>query len=254
MAKSPEGAMPLSEHLAELRRRLILSILAILVALIPAWLNYNQIFKFLRKPFDQVLSESSSHASLTLGGVIDPFTLQIQVSLISAVFFTSPIWLGQIWGFITPGLHKNERKWAFFFVATSTPLVIAGAAFAYYIMPLSLQVLIGFTPENVSNLIAVDRYFDFFFKMVAVFVIGALIPFVIVIMNFADLVSAKQIRSWWRVIILSTFLFAAVATPTGDPLNMTIVAAPILLLIVIAWVIASINDLRRRKRKDASEF
>ncbi|MEN9693382.1 MAG: hypothetical protein RLZZ330_1026, partial [Actinomycetota bacterium] len=207
MAKSPDAAMPLNEHLAELRRRLIISIVSISFAVLPAWLNYDLIFKFLRKPFDDVLAESGNNASLTLGGVIDPFTLQIQVSLISAVFLTAPIWLSQIWGFITPGLHKNERKWAFLFVGTSTPLVAAGAAFAYYIMPLSLQVLIGFTPDNVSNLIAVDRYFDFFFKMVAVFVIGALIPFVIVIMNFANLISAKQIRGWWRVIILSVFLF-----------------------------------------------
>lgn len=253
MAKSLDSAMPLSEHLAELRRRLIISVLAVTFAVIPAWLNYGAIFQFLRKPFDEVLAANGSKASLTLGGVIDPFTLQIQVSLISAVFFTCPIWLGQIWGFITPGLHKHEKRWAFFFVGTATPLVIAGAAFAYYIMPLSLQVLIGFTPENVSNLIAVDRYFDFFFKMVAVFVIGALIPFVIVIMNFAGLISAKQIRSWWRVIILSTFVFAAVATPTGDPLNMTIVAAPILLLILVAWLIASINDLRRKKRRTDTE-
>lgn len=253
MAKSPDAAMPLNEHLAELRRRLIISIFSIAVAVVPAWINYEFIFKFLRKPFDDVLASSGSQASLTLGGVIDPFTLQIQVSLISAIFLTSPIWLGQVWGFITPGLHKNEKRWAFFFVGTATPLVAAGAAFAYFIMPLSLQVLIGFTPDNVSNLIAVDRYFDFFFKMVAVFVIGALIPFVIVIMNFANLISAKQIRSWWRIIILSVFLFAAVATPTGDPLNMTIVAAPILLLITAAWAIASINDLRRRKRKSSKD-
>jgi sec-independent protein translocase protein TatC len=152
-----------------------------------------------------------------------------------------------LWRFITPGLHRNERRWALLFVSIASPLVGLGAWFAYFVMPVSLQVLIGFTPDNVSNLIAVDRYFDFFFKMVLVFVIGALIPFVLVLLNFAGALTAAKIRSWWRLIIMSTFVFAAIATPTGDPLNMSIVALPILLLIFIAWLIASLNDWRRKK-------
>lgn len=247
MGKNPQAAMPLMDHLAELRQRLIVSVLAVLVAVVPAWIYYQDIFSFIRRPFDDVVSQSSSQASLTLAGVIDPFTLQIQVSLVSALIISSPVWLFQVWRFITPGLHRNEKKWAMLFVSVASPLVGLGAWFAYFVMPVSLQVLIGFTPENVSNLIAVDRYFDFFFKMVLVFVIGALIPFALVLMNFAGALSAATIRSWWRLIIMSTFVFAAIATPTGDPLNMSIVALPILFLIFIAWVIASLNDLRRRK-------
>jgi sec-independent protein translocase protein TatC len=247
MGKNPQAAMPLMEHLAELRHRLVVSVLAVLIAVVPAWIYYKEIFGFLRKPFDNVVKENSAQASLTLGGVIDPFTLQIQVSLVSALIISSPIWLFQLWRFITPGLHRNERKWAILFVAIASPLVGLGAWFAYFVMPVSLQVLIGFTPDNVSNLIAVDKYFDFFFKMVLVFVIGALIPFALVLMNFAGALPAAKIRSWWRLIIMSTFVFAAIATPTGDPLNMSIVAIPILLLIFIAWLIASANDYRRKK-------
>jgi sec-independent protein translocase protein TatC len=252
MGKNPQAAMPLMEHLAELRRRLIVSVLAIIAGVVPAWIYYKEVFSFLRKPFDQVVKQNSAQASLTLGGVIDPFTLQIQVSLVSAIILTSPVWLFQTWRFVTPGLHKNEKRWAILFVSTASPLVGLGAWFAYFVMPISLQVLIGFTPDNVSNLIAVDRYFDFFFKMVLVFVIGALIPFALVIMNFAGILTASQIRGWWRIIVMGTLLFAAIATPTGDPLNMSIVALPILLLIFFAWTIASINDLRRRKRSKSS--
>jgi len=247
MGKNPQAAMPLMEHLAELRRRLVVSVLAVMLAVIPAWIYYADIFSFLRQPFDYVVKQSSSKASLTLGGVIDPFTLQIQVSLVSALIISCPIWLFQLWRFITPGLHRHERRWALLFVSFASPLVLLGAWFAYFVMPVSLQVLIGFTPENVSNLIAVDRYFDFFFKMVLVFVIGALLPFVLVLLNFAGALTAAKIRSWWRLIVMSTFIFAAVATPTGDPLNMSIVAFPILILIFLAWLIASVNDYRRRK-------
>lgn len=251
MGKNPQAAMPLMEHLAELRRRLVISVVSVFLAVIPAWLYYPEIFQFLRKPFDDVVSNSSSNVSLTLGGVIDPFTLQIQVSLVSALLISSPVWLLQIWGFVTPGLHKNERRWAIAFVGFASPLVLLGAWFAYAVMPISLQVLIGFTPDNVSNLIAVDRYFDFFFKMVLVFVIGALIPFLMVSLNFAGVITARQIRSWWRVIVMTTLVFAAVATPTGDPLNMAIVSVPILLLILLAWIIASINDFRRNRKSKA---
>ncbi len=248
MGKNPKAAMPLIAHLAELRRRIVISVVAVGLAVIPAWIYYSEIFHFLRQPFDEVVSQNSAHASLTLGGVVDPFTLQIQVSLVSAIVISAPIWLFQSWRFITPGLHKHEKKWALLFASIATPLVAVGAWFAYYVMPVSLQVLIGFTPDNVSNLIAVDRYFDFFFKMVLVFVIGALIPFALVLMNFAGALSAAQIRSWWRMIIMATLVFAAVATPTGDPLNMSLVALPILVLIFFAWLIASINDFRRKKR------
>jgi sec-independent protein translocase protein TatC len=248
MGKNPQASMPLMEHLAELRRRLVISIIAIIVGVIPAWVYYREIFGFLRKPFDEVVKQHSAQASLTLGGVVDPFTLQIQVSLVSAIILTSPVWLFQTWRFVTPGLHKNEKRWAALFVSMASPLVGLGAWFAYFVMPISLQVLIGFTPDNVSNLIAVDKYFDFFFKMVLVFVIGALIPFALVIMNFAGVLSAAQIRGWWRIIIMATFIFAAIATPTGDPLNMSIVALPILVLIFLAWLISSINDLRRKKQ------
>lgn len=247
MGKNPQAAMPLVEHLAELRRRLVVSVISIALAVIPAWVYYDQIFSFLRRPFDNVVSMSGTNVELTLGGVIDPFTLQIQVSLVSAILISSPIWLFQIWRFITPGLHRNERRWTAAFVGFASPLVILGAWFAYLVMPISLQVLIGFTPDNVSNLIAVDRYFDFFFKMVLVFVIGALIPFLLVSLNFAGVLSASQIRRWWRLIVMSTLVFAAVATPTGDPLNMAIVSLPILTLIILAWLIASLNDLRRRR-------
>ncbi|MCX6403320.1 MAG: twin-arginine translocase subunit TatC [Actinobacteria bacterium] len=252
MGKNPQASMPLMEHLAELRRRLIISVVAITIGVFPAWAYYKQIFGFLREPFDEVVKNNSAQASLTLGGVVDPFTLQIQVSLVSAIVISSPIWLFQTWRFVTPGLHRNEKKWALLFAGIATPLVGLGACFAYFVMPISLQVLIGFTPDNVSNLIAVDKYFDFLFKMVLVFVIGALIPFALVLMNFAGVLTAAKIRSWWRMIVMSTLLFAAVATPTGDPLNMTLVAAPILTLIVLAWAIASLNDLRRRKRSATS--
>ena len=244
-------AMPLAEHLRELRKRLVISIVSIGLGFIPAWMYYPQIFDILEGPFSSI---ESSNISLVLGGVADPFTLQIQVSSVAAIVLSSPIWLSQLWLFITPGLYRNEKKWTLLFVFSAVPMIVLGVVSAYLVMPIGLQVLLGFTPSDVQNLIAVDRYFDFFFRITAVFAVGYLIPLVFIMLNFAGLLRASTIRSWWRGILMSVMLFGAIATPTGDPVNMLLVSLPITFLIVIAWVVCALNDLRRRKRNPVSDL
>ena len=242
-----QEAMPLIEHLYELRQRLVKSAIAIALAMVPVFYFYQRIFEFLIHPFEVAAGELSQKVSLVLPGVADPFTLQIQIVTLTAALAASPVWLYQLWRFVTPGLHSNEKRWGYFFVLTATPLVVAGAGLAYWAMPIGLEVLLGFTPSNVANLIAVDRYFDFFFRMVLAFVIGFLSPLLVVLLNFANILRASTIRNWWRGIVMVDLLFAAIATPTGDPVNMLLVALPILFLLFLAWSVAAINDRRRQK-------
>lgn len=249
-SKNPTADMPLIEHLRELRRRLVISAVAIAAGLVPGWIYYDSIFAILRAPFDAVIANSPS-SQLTLDGVIDPFTLRIQVASVAAIFIASPIWLSQLWGFLTPGLHKHERRWTLAFVGTALPLIFAGAYLAYQALPIGLQLLLGFTPENVSNLITVSRYFDFVFRTMLAFSIGFLAPVILIVLNFADLLEAASIRRSWRFTVMIVMLFAAIATPTGDPVNMLLLAVPMLVLVVIAWAIAALND-RRRNRKRSS--
>lgn len=237
--------MPLADHLRELRKRVIISLISIGLCFIPAWIYYPTIFAFLEGPFRSL---DSSNVSLVLSGVADPFTLQIQVSSVAAIVLSSPMWLSQVWLFITPGLYRNEKKWTLLFVFSAVPMIALGVVSAYYVMPIGLQVLLGFTPSDVQNLIAVDKYFDFFFRITAVFAVGYLIPLVFIMLNFADLLRAHTIRSWWRGILMSVMLFGAIATPTGDPVNMLLVSLPITFLIVLAWIICALNDIRRKRR------
>jgi len=111
-----------------------------------------------------------------------------------------------------------------------------------------LQILLGFTPENVENIVSVDRYLSFFLRTVIVFGVGFLTPLFIVALNFAGILSGKRLVSWWRWIIFIVFIFAAIATPTGDPINLALLAGPILLLVAAAVGIALLNDRRRAKR------
>jgi len=246
--------MSLIEHLRELRNRLFKASLAIVIGTVLAWGFYPQIFEVLSQPVNEIVEkaqENGRDVRLVLGGVADAFVLQIKVSVVTSMLLTSPIWIYQLWRFITPGLYRKEKLRAYLFVSVAVPLFVSGAVLAYIFLPIGLNILFGFTPLGVGNYVPVDRYLSFFLRMVLVFGISFLAPLFIVMLNIFDVLEAKAITSRWRVVVLSVFAFAAVATPTGDPVNMTLLAAPVLLLISIATFIAWLNDKRRaRKRKD----
>ncbi len=107
-------------------------------------------------------------------------------------------------------------------------MFLAGAALAYSFLPRGLQILLGFTPENIENIISVDRYLSFFLRMMLVFGLGFLLPLLVVALNFAGVLPADRLRSWWRWIVLGVVIFAALATPTGDPFNLSLLAGPML--------------------------
>jgi len=246
--------MSLIEHLRELRSRLFKASVAIVIGTVAAWGFYPQIFEILSQPVNEIVEKAQANGRdvrLVLGGVADAFILQIKVSVVTSMLVTCPFWIYQLWRFITPGLYRKEKLRAYLFAAVATPLFVGGAVLAYLLLPLGLSILFGFTPLGVGNYVPVDRYLSFFLRMVLVFGISFLTPLFIVMLNIFDMLEAKAITSRWRVVVLGVFAFAAVATPTGDPVNMTLLAAPVLLLISIATFIAWLNDKRRaRKRQD----
>ena len=243
--------MPLADHLRELRSRLVKSGIAIVIGMVVGWILYPTIFALLSEPFEGAVAQAQAEGrdvTLALTGVTDPFVLQLQVAAITGVVISSPVWLYQLWRFVTPGLHKHEKRWGIAFVAVATPLFLAGTLLAYTVLPVGLEILLGFTPDNVENIVSVDRYLSFFIRTVIVFGVGFLTPLLIVTLNFAGVLSGKRLVSWWRWIIFTVFIFAAVATPTGDPINLVLLAGPVLLLVVIAIGISLLNDKRRARK------
>lgn len=244
--------MSLIEHLRELRSRLFKASVAIVIGTVAAWGFYPQIFDILSQPVNEIVEKAQANGRdvrLVLGGVADAFILQIKVSVVTSLLVTCPIWIYQLWRFITPGLYRKEKLRAYLFAAVATPLFVGGAVLAYLLLPLGLSILFGFTPLGVGNYVPVDRYLSFFLRMVLVFGISFLTPLFIVMLNIFDMLEAKAITSRWRVVVLVVFAFSAVATPTGDPVNMTLLAAPVLLLISIATFIAWLNDKRRARKR-----
>lgn len=246
--------MPLTEHLRELRSRLVKAGIAIAIGMVVGWIYYEQIFDWLSRPFNSVVEQARAEGrtvTLALTGVADPFVLQMQIAAVAGLVISSPIWLYQLWRFVTPGLHKHERRWAIGFVAVAFPLFLTGIALAYIVLPYGLDILFGFTPANVENIVSVDRYLSFFIRMVLLFGVGFLLPLLLVLLNFAGILPGRVLLSKWRWIIFGVFLFAAVATPTGDPVNMALLAAPLMILMALAIGICLLNDKRRKRRRAA---
>lgn len=245
--------MPLGDHLRELRRRLVISLIAITAGAVVGWIYYVPIFDFISQPIQDVVNEAAAQGRdvrLVVSGVTDAFMLQVKVAVITGLVLSSPVWIYQLWAFVTPGLHAKERRWVYLLVAISVPLFLCGVALAYVVMPKGLEVLLGFTPQNVGNYLPVDRYLSFFIRMIIVFGIGFLTPLFIVGLNLIRVLSGKTLAKAWRYIIFGVFVFAAVATPTGDPITMLLLAAPIMVLVGGSVVFALLND-RRRARNGA---
>lgn len=256
-ASATRGHMSLPDHLRELRSRFLKSALAILIGAAVGWFYYEQIFEFLSAPINAVVEQARAQGrevTLTITDVSGAFTLQLQVAAVFGVIVASPVWIYQLWRFVTPGLRKNERKWALVFVGIATPLFLAGVAMAYLVLPGALEILFDFTPDNVANFLPVDAYLSFFARLVLVFGVGFLTPLLIVALNMLGILSGKTLLGWWRGIIFGVFVFAAIATPTADPINLLLLATPVLILVGASLIFCFLNDRRRARRTDASEF
>ena len=167
----------------------------------------------------------------------------------AGLVIASPVWLWQLWAFVVPGLHAHERKWSMLFAAVAGPLFMSGVLLGYYVLPKGIGILLDFTPEDVSNLIEVDRYLTFILRMLLVFGVAFEIPLFVVLLNLAGVVSGKALGRYRPWIILGTFVFAAVATPSTDPISMLFLAAPMTGLFLVSEVIARLIDRRRARRE-----
>ena len=243
--------MPLVGHLRELRQRLVKSVLAILVGTVFAWFFYDQLLEFLIAPYKSgiasILKERGLDARIVISGVGGAFSFQLKISLLAGILLTSPLWIWQIWGFVLPALHKNERRWSFLLTATGVPLFLGGVALGYVVMPKAIQVLISFIPTGFESFLTAGDYLNFMLRTLLVFGIAAEIPLVVVMLNRLGAVTFKQLSAARPWTVIGIFVFAAVATPSTDPLTMLFLATPMTVLYFVSENIARFTD-RRRKR------
>ncbi len=252
--RDPEGRMSVIDHLRELRRRLTIVILIIAVGSVFGWIFYKDILDFLKEPYCSVPAKyrlvppGSNKCVLIYHGVLDGFTSRLKVSIIAGAVLTGPLWLYQIWGFITPGLRKNERRYTIGFVVASTVLFVAGMALAYAVLSKGLNVLLSQATTATQAYLTVTDYLGFVTLLLVAFGAAFELPLLVVMANFAGVLSAKVLKKSQRLGIFLIFLFAAIATPSTDPFTMCAMAVPMVVLFEAAVFIAVVHDRRKARR------
>ncbi|WP_026931691.1 twin-arginine translocase subunit TatC [Glycomyces tenuis] len=246
--RAADGSMTLMEHLQDLRTRLLIAVLVILAGTAIAMVFSRDIIHVLQEPYCEAViveTDDGANCGFTLESPISHIGLYLKVSLYMALIGTSPIWLYQLWAFIAPGLHRNERRYAYLFIGIAAPLFLAGAVLAYFVVSHGMQFIMILQEEGISIALNLESYINFYISVMLVFGIGFEFPLILLMLNVMGLVRAKRMRGWWRIVVFVSFLFTAIFTPTPDPFGMTALAACMLLLYGVALVIAHMNDKRR---------
>lgn len=245
-----EGRMALSDHLRELRGRVLRVVTVWIVALIVALFFFDAIYGLVFRPYERAAEQlgGSTDTQATIGGVGGPLVLYLKLCGTASLVATSPYWLYQVWAFILPGLHAHERKWSRVFGAIAGPLFLAGVLLGYLTLPKGLEILIGFTPGSLTNLVEFGDYFSFLIRTLLVFGISFEIPVFLILLNLAGILPGRVIGQYRPWFVIGIFAFAAIATPSTDPFTMLFLAVPMCVLVLVSEVIARALDRRKVKR------
>jgi sec-independent protein translocase protein TatC len=241
------------DHLEELRKRLVYSIIAIAVGFFACWGYAENIYSVMQRPIMEALARNGLTAKLVYVNPTEPFNLYLKVGMMAGLFVASPFVLYQIWCFISPGLYRNEKRYVFPFMFSTIALFLAGGYFGYkVVLPQALVFLIGYG-KDFQPMITLSEYSSLFLTIIVG--LGAIfeMPILIFFLALMGIVSARWMWHNIRYAILAIFVVAAIITPTPDILNMCIFAAPMVALyvlsIAIAWMVHPDHRNKRAAKK-----
>lgn len=245
--RDPDGVMPLADHLREARQRFLYALAGIFVCTIIGWFLYDYIFNFMAQPLVD-LRAAGRRAELNFETVSAAFDLKLRVAMFSGFLIATPWWLYQIWAYVAPALHKNEKRYVLGFSFSGAILFLMGAATGIWIMPHAVDILTSFAPESSVTLMQASVYFTFYMRVVVVFGISFLVPLAMVALNLMNVVRGKTLLAYWRWAVAIAFVFTAFANPLPDPWSMTFQALFLIALYFMSVGIAILHDKRRDKR------
>lgn len=226
------GGMSLMEHLEELRSRLIKSAIAFVGGVVAAWFAYGPILEALILPLKRldVADQIITDGQLIFTAPTEAFFVKLKVVAFSGLVIALPIILWQVWRFITPGLYKNEKRYALPFVFISMLLFGAGASFAYYTLPKALEILTAFGGTELVLLPRAAEYLSFVLVLIAGFGIAFELPLILLALTLVGVIGTETLRRGRRVAWVVILVIAAIITPTGDPITLMIMSVPLALL------------------------
>ena len=254
----PEGPrrdkrMSIGAHLVELRKRLMIAALALVVGMAVAFAITDPIIHLITEPI-RVIAErrGDDFSALNFTSVTSAFDLRMRIAFTIGIFLSAPVWLWQIWAFIMPGLTKKEIKYTWGFLGAAIPLFFGGCVVGFLVLPHVIEVMAEFVPTGMAQFFDYSTYYDFVFKFLLVLGIAFVLPVFLVALNLAGIMSGRDILKGWRVAILVCTIFAAVTTPPADVFSMLLLMGSMIVLYFAATFISMLFDRRKRKRDAAA--
>jgi len=237
-------AMTLTEHLGELRVRIIRSALAVTIGMVLIVAFYDQVLEFLKQPYVDLCTEKPPafcDPELNTFTPTEGLSTRLRVGMYGGIIIALPVLLWQTWRFVVPALNAKEKKYAIPFVASSLVLFAAGGTLAYLTVDRALDFLISWAGEDVNQIFSVSSYVSLIGLMIFAFGIGFLLPVLLVFLQLAGVVTPRRLLKSWRYALVGIFVLAAVITPSGDPITLMMLGVPMLILyffsVLIGWLV-----------------
>ena len=246
MARTVDDKMPFLEHLGELRVRIMRALVSLLVGTLVALPFSQYLIDWLARPITRLGYE------LVFTAPAEAFWVQMKVGIIAGLFVAAPGILWQVWGFVSPGLHAHEKKYAAPFVIVGSLLFLVGGAFSLFVVtPYALTFLLGYARPGLKPMITIENHIDFLLKFTLAFGAVFELPLIITLASRMGLVTARTLAKNRKYAILGAFVVGAVLTPTPDAFNQALMAGPLILLYEVGIICARLFG--RRKSPAASE-
>jgi len=260
--KTPDDVMTLTEHLGELRVRIIRIALAVALFMVLVIAFYDQVLDFLRGPYIALCDrrgpefcglsvDESGEPTLFAFGPLEGFSTRLRISMWGGIVLATPVIMWQIWRFIVPALHSKERKMAIPFIFSSVALFLIGGALAYFTLEKALEFLISWSGQDVTSAFRIADYVNLVLVMIGAFGVGLQFPVLLVFLQLVGVITPQQLLAYWRYALVGIVVIAAVITPSGDPISLAALAVPMTLLYGVAILIGIVVQ-RRTARKPAA--
>ena len=253
--------MTIVEHLYELRFRLGMALLAILLGSIVGFIWFGvsigpvpSLGDLMNEPYCALPASAraafTGHScALLQTRPFEAMMIRLKVGIAAGAVVTSPLWLYQIWAFVTPGLYRKERRFALTFVGSAAVLFAGGAVTAYVVLPEALRVLSNMGGGNFVTALAANEYVSFMLNLLLIFGVSFELPLLVVMLNRVGVLQYEKLRKWRRGVIFALFVFAAFVTPGQDPISMCVLSGGLSVLFEISVQIARIHDKRQAQRR-----
>jgi sec-independent protein translocase protein TatC len=239
-----DDTMTLTEHLGELRVRIIRSALAVTVGMVLIIVFYDPVLEFLLEPYKDLCRTKPADfcdAQLFTFGPTEGLSTRIRIGMYGGIILALPVIMWQVWRFIVPALNAKEKKYAIPFVLSSVVLFLAGGALAYFTVGKALEFLISWAGDDVGQVFSVSSYVSLIGLMIFAFGIGFLLPVLIVFLQLVGVVQPRTLLKGWRYALVGIAVTAAVITPSGDPVSMALLGGPMFVLyfvaVLIGWLV-----------------